>query len=46
MTKKNQSSRLTTQHMKSHGVIGIFGKEAQLHDKETGYISHVVKKNS
>lgn len=43
MTKKNQSSRLTTQHMKSHGVIGIFGKEAQLHDKETDYVSHVVK---
>ena len=30
--KKNQSSRLTAQHKKSQGVIGIFGEEAQLHD--------------
>lgn len=34
MSKKNQSGRLTTQHKISQGVIGIFGEEAQLHDKE------------
>jgi len=27
--KKNQSKRLTTQHIETHGVIGIFGKEAK-----------------
>ncbi len=43
MVKKHQSSRLTKQHRKSHGVVGIFGKEAQMHDKETGDISHIVK---
>lgn len=43
MVKKHQSSRLTKQHRKSHGVVGIFGKEAQMHDKETGIISHIVK---
>lgn len=40
MAKKNQSSRLTTQHKKSHGVIGIFGTEAKLHDLTVGEISH------
>lgn len=44
MTKKQQSPRLTTQHRKNHGVAGIFGQEAQLHDKETGDVSHAVKK--
>jgi len=42
MSKKNQSKRLTTQHKKSHGVIGIFGNEAKLHDITVGKISHLV----
>ena len=32
MSKKNQSHRLTKQHKKSHGEIGIFGTEAKEHD--------------
>jgi len=32
--KKNQSGRLTEQHKKNKGVIGIFGEEAQQHDKD------------
>ena len=32
--KKNQSKRLTEQHKESHGVIGIFGEEAQQHDHD------------
>lgn len=43
MAKKNQSERLTTQHRESQGVIGIFGLEAQKHDKTTGDISHLIK---
>lgn len=43
MIKKHQSSRLTRQHRENHGVVGIFGKEAQMHDKETEDISHIVK---
>lgn len=43
MVKKNQSSRLTKQHKKSHGVIGIFGTEAKMHDLTVGEISlHVL----
>lgn len=42
MAKKNQSSRLTAQHRKSHGVVGIFGEEAKIHDKKTGYIQNLV----
>lgn len=42
MAKKNQSSRLTTQHRKSHGVVGIFGEEAKIHDKKTEYIQNLV----
>jgi len=30
--KKGQTERLTTQHIKSGGAIGIFGKSAQAHD--------------
>ena len=41
MGKKNQSKRLTTQHKESMGVIGIFGKEAQMHDLEVSNISHL-----
>ena len=40
MAKKNQSSRLTEQHLESHGVIGIFGEEAKNHDYTVGEISH------
>ena len=40
MAKKNQSKRLTAQHIESHGVIGIFGEEAKLHDMTVGKISH------
>ena len=32
MAKKNQSTRLTSQHKESKGVIGIFGEEAKNHD--------------
>ena len=42
MAKKNQSSRLTSQHKESKGVEGIFGYEAKLHDIAVGQISHVV----
>ncbi len=42
MAKKNQSTRLTTQHRKSQGVVGIFGAEAKMHDKRTSVISHFV----
>lgn len=42
MAKKNQSSRLTTQHRGSQGVVGIFGEEAQKHDKATGEIQLAV----
>ena len=42
MAKKNQSTRLTTQHKKSQGVVGIFGDEARLHDLTVGQISNLV----
>ena len=42
MAKKNQSKRLTTQHKKSGGVVGIFGEEAKQHDIAIGKISHQV----
>ena len=42
MAKKNQSKRLTTQHKKSRGVVGIFGEEARQHDIAIGEISHQV----
>lgn len=42
MAKKNQSKRLTQQHKSSHGVVGIFGKEAKLHDMTVGQVSHLV----
>lgn len=44
MVKKNQSNRLTEQHKESQGVVGIFGKEAKLHDMTVGKISHFVIK--
>ncbi|MEI7562818.1 MAG: EcoRI family type II restriction endonuclease [bacterium] len=42
MAKKTQSKRLTNQHKESHGVVGIFGDEAKLHDTTVGKISHIV----
>jgi len=42
MSKKNQSKRLTNQHKKSQGVVGIFGDEAKLHDMTVGKISNIV----
>ncbi|KAF3978384.1 MAG: restriction endonuclease [Methylococcales symbiont of Iophon sp. n. MRB-2018] len=42
MPKKNQSKRLTSQHKKSQGVVGIFGGEAKLHDITVGEIAHLV----
>lgn len=44
MAKKNQSSRLTEQHKENHGVVGIFGEEAKLHDLAVSKISHWVIK--
>lgn len=40
--KKKQSSRLTQQHRNNGGVVGIFGEEAQYHDKEVSMTSRVV----
>lgn len=42
MAKKNQSTRLTTQHKKAQGVVGIFGNEAKLYDLTVGEISKLV----
>ena len=42
MSKKNQSKRLTNQHKKFQGVVGIFGDEAKLHDMTVGKISNLV----
>jgi type II restriction enzyme len=42
MSKKNQSKRLTNQHKKSEGVIGIFGDDAKMHDLTVGKISKFV----
>jgi len=42
MSKKNQSKRLTNQHKKSQGVVGIFGDEAKSHDMTVGNISNLV----
>lgn len=43
MAKKNQSTRLTSQHKESKGVIGIFGEETKNHDIAVGEISKIVK---
>jgi type II restriction enzyme len=42
MNKKNQSKRLTNQHKKSQGVIGIFGYDAKMLDLTVGEISKFV----
>lgn len=41
MVKKNQSDRLTTQHKASHGVEGIFGDDARVHDSSVAAASHL-----
>lgn len=44
MSKKNQSGRLTDQHKKNLGVLGIFGQDAKLHDMAVGEITlHVIE---
>lgn len=43
MSKKNQSSRLTTQQKSRKGQVGIFCQEAQIHDKTVNDVSHRVK---
>jgi len=40
--KKGQSQRLTNQHKKSQGVVGIFGENAKFHDTSVGAISKIV----
>jgi type II restriction enzyme len=42
MAKKNQSKRLTNQHKKSKGVVGIFGDKAKSHDLTVGEISKLI----
>ncbi|CAD2079722.1 EcoRI family type II restriction endonuclease [Phocicoccus pinnipedialis] len=44
MKKKNQSERLTNQHKKSKGVIGIFGELAKKHDVSVRDLSKLVLK--
>lgn len=39
-----QPTRLTKQHKEDHGVIGIFGKDAQLHDTSVAHISSMILK--
>lgn len=45
MTEKNQSKRLTKQHKKAQGVVGIFGDEAQSHETTVGKVSQLVIKH-
>lgn len=40
--RKNQSGRLTDQHKKSKGVVGIFGEKAKNHDLSVSDISKLV----
>lgn len=42
MSKKIQSNRLTGQHKKSQGVVGIFGEAAKSHDGTVARISQLV----
>lgn len=41
--EKKQSNRLTEQHKKTQGVVGIFGEEAHQHDTDVFRNSCVVK---
>ena len=36
---KGQTRRLTNQHISSGGASGIFGEDAQVHDKSVGRAS-------
>jgi len=45
MAQKNQSKRLTNQHKKAQGVVGIFGDGAKSHDITAGEISQLVIKH-
>ncbi|MDE6005094.1 MAG: hypothetical protein K2G88_06880 [Oscillospiraceae bacterium] len=40
---KKQSARLTVQHKKTQGVIGIFGEEAKHHDEDVYNNSQIAK---
>lgn len=42
MAKKGQSKRLTDQHRKTMGVVGIFGEVARQHDLSVGEVSRLV----
>jgi len=42
MAKKGQSTRLTDQHRKSMGVVGIFGQVARQHDLSVGEVARLV----
>lgn len=44
MSKKNQSERLVRQQKKTHGVIGIFGSEAQVHDATVALVAVLAQK--
>ena len=44
MSTKKQSKRLTRQHRKTHGAVGIFGEEAKIHDFEVSKVSKMVLK--
>ena len=44
MTRKNQSGRLTTQHVASGGAEGIFGKEAKKHDLKVDEVARLLVK--
>lgn len=44
MAKKDQTNRLTTQHLANHGVEGIFGELAKKHDGNVGEISGLAVK--
>jgi hypothetical protein len=39
MANKNQSHRLTRQHKRTKGVVGIFGNEAKTHDAEVSKVA-------
>jgi type II restriction enzyme len=42
MAKKKQSKRLTSQHKKSQGAVGIFGVKAKAHDLTVAEVSKIV----
>lgn len=42
MAKNRQSTRLVQQHKQSHGVVGIFGSEAKMHDAEVSRVAKSV----